>query len=289
MDSCQITSARQTWISSNNIFKDALNSEIDNHADTHCFGKNCRRLSLSDLMFSVSPFLSRYTNTDNVEICTAATAWTIHTGQVYILVFVQGIWFGDRMDRSLINPNQCCSFGIYFCDDPTDPHMPLGFQTNTLNIPLFMEGIIATMSTLCPYLEELESFQYIYLYDQESWDPSNVSFKIMSMEEESRHSISSRSIFGIAMPSISLALCKDTLTVSLVSAVSVCDIKPAHKPVIPDTSLPTPNIAAITHERHQNLTPKYLAQKWNIGLNTSKKTINVTTQLGVRSALGPLT
>ena len=125
--SYQITSARQTWLESDNIFKDALNTDIDNHADTHYFGNNFRPLSWYDLMCSVSPFLSKYTATDNVEICMAATAWTSHTGQVYILVFGQVLWFGDRMDRSLIKPNHCRSYGISICGDPTDPHRPLGF------------------------------------------------------------------------------------------------------------------------------------------------------------------
>ena len=127
-------------------------------------------------MCSVSPFLSKYTNTDNVEICTAENTWKIYTGKVYILVFGQGLWFGDRMYRSLINPNQCRSFGILICDDPIDPHRPLVFQINTLNIPLFMEGKIAKMSTRYPSQSDLESFQYIYLSDQETWDLSNMNF-----------------------------------------------------------------------------------------------------------------
>ena len=111
----------------------------------------------------------------------------------------------------------------------------------------------------------------------------------MSLEEESRHSIASCSIFDITMSSISSALCEYTLTSSVVSAVNIHDITPAHKPTIPYTPLPTPNIAAITYKRHHKLTPKSLSQKWNIGLNMEKKTIKVTTQLGVISALGPLT
>ena len=79
------------------------------------------------------------------------------------------------------------------------------------------------------------------------------------------------------------------LTASLVSAVDIHDIKPAHQPTISDTPLPKPNIAAITQEKHHKLTPEYLSQKWNIGLNTANKTIKVTTQLGLRSALGALT
>ena len=239
-------------------------------------------------MCSVSPFLSKYTATDNVEICTAVTASTIHPGQVYILLFGQGLWFGDIMEISHMKPNQCHFYGISLCDNPTDPYRPLVFQTNTLNIPLFMEGTIETVSTRCPSLEELESCQYIYLSDQEIWDPLNVNFKIISMKE-SRHSIASRSIFDITMSSISSPLCENKLTASLIMAVNVHDIKPAHKPTIPDTPLATPNISSITHERHHKLTPESLAQIRNIGLNMAKKTIKVTTQLGVRSELGPLT
>ena len=87
------------------------------------------------------------------------------------------------------------------------------------------------------------------------------------------------------MPIISSSLCEYTLTASLFSAINVHDIKPAHKPTIPDTTLSTPNIAAITQERHHKLTPESLSQKWNTGLNTAKKTIKVTTQLGVISTL----
>ena len=109
------------------------------------------------------------------------------------------------------------------------------------------------------------------------------------MEEESRHSIASRTIFDITMSIISSSLCEYTLTASLVSAVNVHAIKLAHNPPVPDTPLPTPNTAAITHERHHKLTPASLSQKCNIGLNMAKKKIKVITQLGVRSALSPLT
>ena len=63
------------------------------------------------------------------------------------------------------------------------------------------------------------------------------------------------------MSIMSSALCEDTLTVSLVSALKIHDIKPAHQPTIPETPLPTPKIAAITLERHHKLTPESLAHK----------------------------
>ena len=76
VSSSQTTSACQTWLEINNIFEDVLNTEIDKHANTHCFGNNFRPLSWSYLMCSFSPFLSEYTTMDNIEICTAATALT---------------------------------------------------------------------------------------------------------------------------------------------------------------------------------------------------------------------
>ena len=79
------------------------------------------------------------------------------------------------------------------------------------------------------------------------------------------------------------------VTARLVADVNVHGIKPSNNPTITDTPLPTPNIAAIAHERHHKLNPESLSQKWSIGLNTAKNTIKVTTQLGVRLALGPLT
>ena len=86
-----------------------------------------------------------------------------------------------------------------------------------------------------------------------------MNFKIMLMEEDSRPSIASHSIFDITMSSISSELCEYMLRSILVSAVNVHDIKTGHKPTIPDTPLPTPHITSITHERHHKLTPESFA------------------------------
>ncbi|KAL7569667.1 hypothetical protein ACA910_008321 [Epithemia clementina (nom. ined.)] len=40
--------------------------------------------------------------------------------------------------------------------------------------------------------------------------------------------------------------------------------------------------------RHSEITPETLSQKWNIGLDTAKQTLRVTTQLRVRTAIHPL-
>ena len=252
-----------------NLYSDALNLEIDNHADTHCFGMNFRPLHWSDQMCTVSPFLDEYDSTENIEICSAATAWTDNTGQVFILVFGQGLWFGDRMNRSLINPNQCRAFGISVCDDPTDPHRSLGFHTDTITIPFSMDGSIASTKTRCPTQEELDTCPHIVLSDEDHWDPTNVTFGIHSVTEEERNTV-------------------NQMTSDLLDNVQIRDV-PGTLPIATPTKDPTFKISAISGERHHTLTPESLARKWNIGLKTAKATIKATTQLGIRSAIGPLT
>lgn len=99
-------------------YKDPLACEIDNHADTTCFGKNFRVISFTSEVCSVSPYLSEYGSVNDIPICTVATAVELDSSETIILVFGQGLWFGGRLNRSLINPKQCRSYGISACDDP---------------------------------------------------------------------------------------------------------------------------------------------------------------------------
>ena len=47
--------------------------------------------------------------------------------------------------------------------------------------------------------------------------------------------------------------------------------------------------SVITNERHSRVTPEEVARKWNIGLQTAKDTLKVTTQAGIRTAIHPMT
>ena len=47
----------------------------------------------------MSPFLPEYAEQKNVPICTGVNDLTIDSGEVVILEFVQGLWFGNRMEK----------------------------------------------------------------------------------------------------------------------------------------------------------------------------------------------
>lgn len=59
--------------------------------------------------------------TADIDIVTTATAVDLEDSSTVIFVFGQGLWFLERMEKYLINPNQCCHFGVILCDDLMDP------------------------------------------------------------------------------------------------------------------------------------------------------------------------
>ena len=115
---------------------------MDNHADTHCFERHIRLILFTSEECTVKKFIVEYSEQVNIPIFTGATSYTMELRKVIILIFGQGLWFGNRTDKSLINPNQCRYFGIPICDDPTDKHRPLGIEEDfNTHIPI-VDGVI---------------------------------------------------------------------------------------------------------------------------------------------------
>jgi hypothetical protein len=52
-----------------------------------------------------------------------------------------------------------------------------------------------------------------------------------------------------------------------------------------DDAIERRKASSITTDRHSKIGPKELAKEWNVGLETAKNTMQVTTQNGVRTAV----
>ena len=72
---------------------------MENHADTHCFGANFRPISFILEECTVTPFLPEYAEQMDVPICKGVTYLTLDSGEMVILEFVKGLWFGNRMEN----------------------------------------------------------------------------------------------------------------------------------------------------------------------------------------------
>ena len=78
---------------------------MDTRAYTHFVGRNIQPISFTSEKFMVTPFSEVYSEQLNIPIFIGATSHRIKLGEVIILIFGQGLWFGNRMEKNLIYPN----------------------------------------------------------------------------------------------------------------------------------------------------------------------------------------
>ena len=84
----------------------------------------------------------------------------------YLLVFSQGLWFGNQMKMSLINPNQCREFGVMIYDDSKNEYRSLGLETYEIFVLLYMKGITCGTMTRTPTDDKLEHSPRIYMSEK---------------------------------------------------------------------------------------------------------------------------
>ena len=81
----------------------------------------------------------------------------MENGFTAVLIFGQCLWFGDIMDKSLINTNQCRNDGIPVCDDPMDKYRELRLAIDdNLFIPMDMDGSTCGFSSRRPTQDEMQ-------------------------------------------------------------------------------------------------------------------------------------
>jgi hypothetical protein len=259
----------------------------------------------------------------DIPVASAATAWDDPaTGLTTILVFHQGLWFGDKLENSLINPNQCRMHGIQVCDDPFDPSRALGFvdPLSETAVPMEFGGSIVYFQSRAPTAEEITTLPQIEMTSDKRWDPSTVGAASRSREEEEHRKIIAsvkidlqtisaerpeepqlrygESEYDILLASCSAVYSERTLIQRLVSSVRVAscydDDDESSTYGADDSSTyganKTRQMAAVdTRARHTALTADEVSRKFGVGIETARNTLKVTTQYGIRHAVNPLT
>lgn len=150
--------------------------ELDSHADTCALGRNFIPLSFTGRVCDVTPYNADiYEPERNVPIISGATAWTSHeSGQTYILVVNEGLWFGDKLQNTLLNPNQLRYSGVNVADNPFNTAEPISITHEDLTIPLSISGTIIFLETATPTQSELDHCPHIHLTCDSDWNPQTV-------------------------------------------------------------------------------------------------------------------
>jgi hypothetical protein len=121
----------------------------------------------------------------DIPILQAGTAYDDpYTEETFILVINQGLYFGDNLPNSLINPNQMRANGLEVDDvpkhllrDPSKSTHSIYIPEHDIRLPLAMRGVISYVTIRKPTIQEMESCKWINLTAEAEWDPHFNAFE----------------------------------------------------------------------------------------------------------------
>ena len=272
-------------------------NECDTNADTCVFGKNFCILAYSTRKADVYSYDKKAEPTRDVPIVQGATAYDCQeSGMTYILVFNEGLFYGSRMDHSLINPNQVRHYGLEFWDNPYDRERGLKIASDDgLVIPMYSQGTKIMFRTRVPTREELEECPHITMTSPRPWEPSEVVLQEANIRRPSITDTPLIQQLGYGSYAYSDATTDEailheinpvlvTLKELAISKVQVNEAATNNQfgHDVPERR------TFVSTERHTKVTEDTLAERFGIGIQRARATLRVTTQRGMRSAILPI-
>lgn len=209
---------------------------------------------------------------------------------------------GDSLDHTLVNPNQLRHHGTKVHDDPTAEY-PLSIisHDNEFCMELTMNGTIVCVETHTPTASELDSCPHIQLSSTHVWDPKNVTFP--------KCNATLQEVFGGGIRLLSaLQMHQDeepvweqhhndvfnlqqiNRKISSMSKINQSPKKLLQRDASIDpgkTDIPTLHTFQ-SSDRHSDVSPQELSERWGISLTAATKTLKKTTQRFLRCAILPL-
>ena len=110
-------------------------NELDMNAYTCCLGSNFTVLRMTPRTWNVYPYNPLYKPLYNVLIISGATTVTDSImGKSFVMVINEALYYGKKLNYSLINPNQLRCYETMVWGDPFDPYKFLCIKTSDGNM-----------------------------------------------------------------------------------------------------------------------------------------------------------
>jgi hypothetical protein len=157
--------------------------EPDSHADTTVAGKNMRMMEPTGQKVNIAAYTDKVSQLTDVPIATAGTVFECpKTGALWLLVFNETLFLGDRLPNSLICPNQLRDNGLTVHDTPkrydAESMHAVYVPEYKLMIPMASDRTISYFDTRLPTEEELTSLPQIQMTSALPWDPKASHFAV---------------------------------------------------------------------------------------------------------------
>ena len=281
----------------------AAENECDTNADTCCLGRNFVVLHPTFRTADVYAYDTSIKPIENVPIVSGATAYDDPaSGKTFILVFNESLYYGDCLDHTLINPNQVRAFGIPFWDNPYDTARSLSIDVDAdLHIPLRATGTKLMFRSRVPTTSELSSCEHIQMTSSHQWNPTEVSMlqathqgghvsrppwkRLVATVDSTyeRYEYIDPDSDDAWMDSIDPSLVRLGERLNEVQRRSCAQVETVYDHV----DIPARR-TFVSDERHVKVTAEMLADRFGISVPRAQRTLRVTTQRDVRSAILPI-
>lgn len=263
-------------------------NECDTDADTCCLGKNFMVYKYTQRTADVYAYDKSLTPATNIPIVTGATAKDDETtGETYILLFNESLYYGTKMDHSLFNPNQLRKFGVPVWDNPFDRERPFSIQiSDEIEIPLCTNGTKIYFKSRVPTSRELEECPKIHVTSEHPWNPNEVELKQVISEnkypnvKKIEFNMNDRYAYRDDISTNDIIL--NEISSSLTTLNTPNNGYDLHTLDVPRTR------TYVSHERHNTITADKLSDMLCIGPDRAKQMLRVTRQQGTRSAILPI-
>ena len=246
--------------------------ELDTHADTCVARVNFRLIEKTGETITISPYSHHYKPIHEVPIASVVTVYTCpQTRETIILEGHQHLYFGDKLDHSLWNPNQLQHFGmkVYDClkQFDLDSMFCMALEDeggNPVEIPLQLNGIIQYINTHYPTEEEMENCHHVVVTSDEPWDPYSKDF------EENERATQVHDHYRVLE-----VISRCNMVILAVTSEAKGDLFDHLQDVVTglriEESRDEHQIASVLTEEHTpEITEEVLAKWWGIGLETAK-------------------
>ncbi|CAJ1955419.1 unnamed protein product [Cylindrotheca closterium] len=251
-------------------------NEMDTNADTCCLSSNFIITAYTQRSADVYAYDSTLPPM-HVPIVSGATAYDCpETGSTFILIINEALYYGNKLDHSLFNPNQIQSYGTPLWNNPYNDVHEIGIEATDLFTPLLSRGTKLLFGTRAPTKQELEKCHHNELTSKVPWEPSTVQLGKLStrrnipFEDPRSNESEMRSLDPVQ---------HNLQQWRVVQQINATADRFQDVPVRP---------SFVSTERHSKVTAENLSERLGISIGQARATLNITLQRGTRSAIMPL-
>ena len=127
-------------------------NKCNTNADTCCLGRNFVVLEYTTRMADAYAHDKEIAPLNDIPIVSGATSWDDPASvKTYSIVINEALYYGIKLDHSLINPNQIRAYGVTFWGNPYDKERGLPIEVDdTVNIHMNTMGTKKQFESIYP-------------------------------------------------------------------------------------------------------------------------------------------